>query len=95
MRSRTSASLAAPRSGSENSSDDELPRRRDYRRGDSNSPRGFSLPRRTYMQKGKSSLKFGSRGTDHGHFTWPRGVCVGPDNTIVVADSNNHRVQVN
>lgn len=95
VRSRTSASLAAPRSGSENSSDDEIiSRRRDFRRGDSNSPRGFSLPRRTYMQKGKSSLKFGSRGTDYGHFTWPRGVCVGPDNTIVVADSNNHRVQV-
>lgn len=96
MRSRTSSSLAAPRSGSDNSSEDEIAsRRRDYgRRGDSNSPRGFSLPRRTYMQKGKTCFKFGSRGTEHGLFTWPRGVCVGSDNTIVVADSNNHRVQV-
>ncbi|XP_035222381.1 RING finger protein nhl-1-like isoform X2 [Stegodyphus dumicola] len=96
IRSRTSSSLATAKSGSDNSSDeDDTPRRRDYsRRGDSNSPRGFSLPRRTYMQKGKTCFKFGSRGTEHGFFTWPRGVCVGPDNTIVVADSNNHRVQV-
>ncbi|GIX82455.1 RING finger protein nhl-1 [Caerostris extrusa] len=97
VRSRTSASLALPKSDSENSSDEDTPpsRRRDYgRRGDSNSPRGFSLPRRTYMQKGKSCIKFGTRGTDNGCFTWPRGVCVGNDNTIVVADSNNHRVQV-
>ncbi|XP_042897019.1 RING finger protein nhl-1 [Parasteatoda tepidariorum] len=97
VRSRTSASLVAPRSESDNSSDEDTPPRRktDYsRRGDSNSPRGFSLPRRTYMQKGKSCFKFGSRGTEHGGFTWPRGVSVGADNTIVVADSNNHRVQV-
>ncbi|XP_054714408.1 RING finger protein nhl-1-like [Uloborus diversus] len=96
VRSMTSASLAAPRSGTDSSDDDHPPRRRDYgrNRGDSSSPRGFSMPRRTYMQKGKTSLKFGSRGTENGHFTWPRGVCVGPDNTIVVADSNNHRVQV-
>ncbi|GFY68493.1 RING finger protein nhl-1 [Trichonephila inaurata madagascariensis] len=97
VRSRTSASLAVPKSDSENSSDEDTPpsRRRDYgRRGDSNSPRGFSLPRRTYMQKGKSCIKFGTRGTDIGCFTWPRGVCVGNDNNIVVADSNNHRVQV-
>ncbi|GFR26853.1 RING finger protein nhl-1 [Trichonephila clavata] len=97
VRSRTSASLAVPKSDSENSSDEDTPpsRRRDYgRRGDSNSPRGFSLPRRTYMQKGKSCIKFGTRGTDIGCFTWPRGVTVGNDNNIVVADSNNHRVQV-
>ncbi|XP_055931534.1 RING finger protein nhl-1-like isoform X2 [Argiope bruennichi] len=96
VRSRTSASLAVPKSDSENSSDEDTPpRRREYgRRGDSSSPRGFSLPRRTYMQKGKSCIKFGSRGADVGQFTWPRGVTVGTDNTIVVADSNNHRVQV-
>jgi hypothetical protein len=28
-----------------------------------------------------------------GLFTWPRGIAVGPDNSIVVADSSNHRVQ--
>lgn len=36
----------------------------------------------------------GSRGSEPGYFTWPRGIAVGPDNTIVVADSSNHRVQV-
>lgn len=34
------------------------------------------------------------RGSEAGCFTWPRGLAVGPDNTIVVADSSNHRVQV-
>jgi len=47
-----------------------------------------------YMQKRKVQLKFGTRGSEPGCFTWPRGVAVGPDNNIVVADSSNHRVQV-
>lgn len=47
-----------------------------------------------YMQKRKMLLKFGTRGSEAGAFTWPRGVAVGPENTIVVADSSNHRVQV-
>ncbi|CAG0915817.1 unnamed protein product [Notodromas monacha] len=37
--------------------------------------------------------KYGNRGSGPGHFTWPRGVAVTPDNHIVVADSSNHRVQ--
>jgi len=47
-----------------------------------------------YMQKRRVQLKFGVRGSEPGSFTWPRGVAVGPDNCIVVADSSNHRVQV-
>ena len=47
-----------------------------------------------YMQKRKIQIKFGTRGSEPGLFTWPRGVAVGPDNSIVVADSSNHRVQV-
>ena len=39
-------------------------------------------------------MTFGSRGSQPGLFTWPRGIAVGPDNAIVVADSSNHRVQV-
>lgn len=39
-------------------------------------------------------MTFGSRGSQPGLFTWPRGIAVGPDNSIVVADSSNHRVQV-
>lgn len=34
------------------------------------------------------------RGSEAGCFTWPRGLAVDPDNSIVVADSSNHRVQV-
>lgn len=54
----------------------------------------FSYPRAMYMSKRRIQFKVGSRGTGAGHFTWPRGVAVGPDNIICVADSSNHRVQV-
>ena len=47
-----------------------------------------------YMQKRQVQLKWGSRGSEPGAFTWPRGVAVAPDNHVVVADSSNHRVQV-
>ncbi|KAF7273917.1 hypothetical protein GWI33_013397 [Rhynchophorus ferrugineus] len=43
---------------------------------------------------GIAAAAAGSRGSEAGCFTWPRGVAVGPDNSIVVADSSNHRVQV-
>lgn len=46
------------------------------------------------MQKRQLRFKIGSRGSGPGYFTWPRGIAVGPDNSIVVADSSNHRVQV-
>ena len=46
------------------------------------------------MQKQTLLLTFGSRGSQPGLFTWPRGIAVGPDNSIVVADSSNHRVQI-
>ncbi|KAF0303942.1 RING finger protein nhl-1 [Amphibalanus amphitrite] len=51
-------------------------------------------PRSQYLQKGRLKFKLGSRGGGPGCFTWPRGIAVGPDNSIVVADSSNHRVQV-
>ncbi|GBM90426.1 RING finger protein nhl-1 [Araneus ventricosus] len=54
---------------------------------------GFSNPRSNYMQKRRMLLKIGSRGSESGQFTWPRGVAVGPENSIVVADSSNHRIQ--
>ena len=54
----------------------------------------FSTPRTQYLQKRRQILQIGGRGSESGKFTWPRGVSVGPDNLIVVADSSNHRVQV-
>ncbi|CAH1104282.1 unnamed protein product [Psylliodes chrysocephalus] len=53
-----------------------------------------TTPRGQYLQKCEQLFQIGSRGSEAGCFTWPRGVAVGPDNTIVVADSSNHRVQV-
>jgi hypothetical protein len=37
--------------------------------------------------------KFGEFGILEGQFTEPSGVAVGANNTIVVADTNNHRIQ--
>ncbi|KPI98645.1 RING finger protein nhl-1 [Papilio xuthus] len=53
-----------------------------------------SSPRSQYLQKRRLQFSVGSRGSEPGYFTWPRGIAVGPDNTMVVADSSNHRVQV-
>ena len=39
-------------------------------------------------------MKFGDYGTDEGHFTEPSGVAVGSLGQIIVADTNNHRMQV-
>ncbi|XP_043238541.1 RING finger protein nhl-1-like isoform X2 [Amphibalanus amphitrite] len=50
--------------------------------------------RSQYLQKGRLRFKIGCRGGGPGQLTWPRGIAVGPDNAIVVADSSNHRVQV-
>ena len=47
-----------------------------------------------YLQKRRMVMKIGSRGTNPACFTWPRGVACAPDNSLVVADSSNHRVQV-
>ncbi|XP_015608965.1 RING finger protein nhl-1 isoform X5 [Cephus cinctus] len=53
-----------------------------------------SSTRSQYLLKRRQLFKFGMRGSEAGCFTWPRGLAVGPDNSIVVADSSNHRVQV-
>jgi len=53
-----------------------------------------SMSKNQYLQKQALVLKFGARGSQPGFFTWPRGIAVGPDNNVVVADSSNHRVQI-
>lgn len=54
----------------------------------------FNFSTNPYLSKKKMVLKFGSRGSDSGFFTWPRGIASGPDGNLVVADSSNHRIQV-
>lgn len=49
-------------------------------------------PRTQYLQKRRQLFQLGGRGSEPGCFTWPRGIAVGPDNSIVVADSSNHRL---
>lgn len=98
-RSRSSHAVYNRSGSDDNSSDDEVPGR--GRGLDGGSSRhdggpygGYGFPRSMYLQKRRMQLKIGARGTEPGCFTWPRGVAVGPDNSIVVADSSNHRVQV-
>ena len=38
--------------------------------------------------------KFGQLGPGKGQFNSPHGFCLGMDEDIIVADTNNHRVQV-
>ncbi|KAK9505008.1 hypothetical protein O3M35_009163 [Rhynocoris fuscipes] len=38
--------------------------------------------------------KFGSYGTSQGQFTEPNGVCINAEGDIIIADTNNNRVQV-
>jgi len=52
------------------------------------------INRNQYLKKKSLLFQIGSRGSEPGQFTWPRGVAIGPDNTIVIADSSNHRVQI-
>ncbi|XP_077515616.1 tripartite motif containing protein thin isoform X1 [Amblyomma americanum] len=98
-RSRSSHAVYNRSGSDDNSSEDEdVPAR--GRGLDGNASRhdgqygGYGFPRSMYLQKRRMQLKIGTRGTEPGCFTWPRGVAVGPDNSIVVADSSNHRVQV-
>ncbi|XP_066908943.1 RING finger protein nhl-1 isoform X2 [Halyomorpha halys] len=58
---------------------------------------GFGVDTSTrskYLNKRRQVFSLGSRGSETGCFTWPRGVATGPGDIIAVADSSNHRVQV-
>ena len=46
------------------------------------------------VTSGRKIRSFGQRGSERQQFLYPRGVAVGKDGSIFVADSTNHRIQV-
>ena len=46
-----------------------------------------------FIPSGEKFLTFGTRGSGQGQFLIPRGVAVDGEGNILVADSNNHRIQ--
>ncbi|GIY77407.1 brain tumor protein [Caerostris darwini] len=57
----------------------------------------FPIPRRGFYLQLKimfMKMKFGKKGDLEGEFDSPTGFCLGLDDEIIVADSNNHRIQV-
>ena len=46
-----------------------------------------------FSQTGKKIRSFGSQGSGHGQFRWPRDVAVDDDGNILVADAGNKRIQ--
>lgn len=51
-------------------------------------------PRSVKLAPMQIRCKFGQLGPSKGQFNSPHGFCLGTDEDIVVADTNNHRVQV-
>lgn len=59
--------------------------------GNYNHPRSTNNTKQTPMQ---IRSKFGQLGPSKGQFNSPHGFCLGTDEDIIVADTNNHRIQV-
>lgn len=55
---------------------------------------GVGVPGRTKSTAMQIRCKFGSLGPSKGQFNSPHGFCLGVDEEIVVADTNNHRIEV-
>lgn len=55
-----------------------------------------ALPAKSQIKRLKMtySCKFGEFGVTDGQFTEPSGVSIGPNNDIIVADTNSHRIQI-
>lgn len=54
----------------------------------------FTLNLQVFNPDGSYKFKFGETGTVPGQFNRPAGVTVNSHNHVVVADKDNHRVQV-
>ncbi|XP_063992247.1 brain tumor protein isoform X1 [Diachasmimorpha longicaudata] len=59
--------------------------------GNYNHPRSTNNTKQTPMQ---IRSKFGQLGPSKGQFNSPHGFCLGTDEDIIVADTNNHRIQI-
>ncbi|OAF69731.1 B-box type zinc finger protein ncl-1 [Intoshia linei] len=62
--------------------------------GDGNGNVIYPLKSQIKRQKMIYHCKFGEFGVVEGHFTEPSGVAVNANNDIIVADTNNHRIQI-
>lgn len=65
-----------------------------YGGGASTTPLPYPLKSQIKRQKMIYHCKFGEFGVMEGQFTEPSGVAVNAQNDIVVADTNNHRIQI-
>lgn len=66
--------------------------------GGVNHTNGFHTFPRSNLQRAAAleiHFKFGQLGNAPSQFGSPHGFCIGEDDAIVVADTNNHRIQVN
>lgn len=56
----------------------------------------YNHPRSTNTKQTPMQIrsKFGQLGPGKGQFNSPHGFCLGTDEDIIVADTNNHRIQV-
>lgn len=54
----------------------------------------LAVPGRSKATPMQIRCKFGSLGASKGQFNSPHGFCLGVDEEIIVADTNNHRIEV-
>lgn len=67
---------------------------RDFNSGASGGSGNSSVGRGNRVSPMHIRFKFGQLGSGPTQFSSPHGFCLGPNEEIVVADTNNHRVQI-
>lgn len=66
----------------------------DFNSSSGQSQSSLGVPGRTKATPMQIRCKFGSLGPSKGQFNSPHGFCLGVDEEIIVADTNNHRIEV-